>query len=191
MAHVCRRVETHIVSLLCSFGFALSLLAGSLFPAFAEGTEYKKGDEVIVDVYGDGKEVWNGIVNEIYHYAIGTFYSVTWDSGGGYTSSNSGSLPANRLRPRGGAKKPAIPTENSNPNSSSGQQDGSRSANVSGADLDYFVGKWNLTKWGGGSTAERDGYVYKEYLLYISQGAPLTINSNGTYSWTGRNGKPL
>ena len=183
--------------LICSLMFGL-LLAGSVVSAFAQD-KYNKGDEVIVDIYGDGRQVCNGVVEELYSYPSGTFYSVMWDCGDGYSRSNTGQVPASRLRPRGGTKKT---TDNTNTGGNNGiksepvrnRDDDNNSeseTNVSAADLDWFFGKWKLSRFGGGSEVERDGKIYRETLMYVAKAAPITINSNGTYSWIVRDGSTV
>ncbi len=171
-------------------------------PADAAENQYRKGEAVIIDVYGDGKEVHNGIVQEVYEMAGGTSYSVKWDSGSGFNASNTGRVPASRLRPRSRTAQPESPNaanrRDGNPpqrnqpareNPARSTQPANTGAAASAADLDYFFGKWRLTKWGGGSTVERDGTIYKEYSLYVSNGAPLTIHPNRSYDWTDRQGR--
>lgn len=180
----------------------LFLLLGSTLTTFAQN--YKKGDEVIIDIYGDGREVCNGVIEEIYKYSSGTTYGVRWDCGSGYSASNSGNVPANRLTPRGGAKKPGVPNANSNPNPTKpvrkpvvrndgddDENEADSKNNVSTGDLDWFFGKWKLSRYGGGSEVERGGTIYRETLMYIAKAAPITINSNGTYSWTVRDGSTI
>ncbi|MGI9106990.1 MAG: hypothetical protein ACR2G4_12175 [Pyrinomonadaceae bacterium] len=186
--------------------FCLFLLAGSIFPAFASGDEYKKGDEVTVDIYGDGKKVCNGIVEEVYRYPSGTFYSVIWNCGDGYSRSNTGVVPLDRLRPRGGggeAKKPPVEKDNSNParnddtnrkpevTRDDGDRESDSETTVSTEDLDYFYGKWKLSRFGGGSEVERDGKIYRETLLYVAKAAPITINADSTYVWIVRDGSTV
>lgn len=188
-------------ALLCPLVFGLFLLAGSAVEVFAQ---YKKGDAVIIDLYGDGREVCNGVVEEIYKYSSGTTYGVKWDCGSGYSASNQGMVPANRLTPRGGTKKPV--ESNSNVNTNSTRQkpvrqpvvrnddddaDSNSRSNVSAADLDWFFGKWKLSRYGGGSDVERGGKIYRETLMYVAKAEPITINSNGTYFWIVRDGSTL
>ena len=185
-------------SLIPTQAFGLFLLACLAVPAFGRGgDEYQKGNEVIVDIYGDGRQVCNGVVEEIYRYSSGTFYSVIWDCGDGYSRSNTGVVPASRLRPRGNTKTPAL-KDNANPVSSRDARrqpaaardndDSDVTTEVSAADLDFFVGKWKLSRYGGGSNVERDGKIYRETLLYVAKAAPIVINADGTYSWTVRDG---
>ena len=62
---------------------------------------------------------------------------------------------------------------------------------VADEDSDYFVGQWKMTKWGGGTEFVKDGDLYKEWLLYVSPGAPVTINKDHSYSWFDEKGKPF
>lgn len=182
-------------NLILIWTIGLIVLVGSVMTVFAQN--YKKGDEVIIDIYGDGREVCNGIVEEVYKYSSGTTYSVKWDCGSGYSASNTGSVPANRLTPRGGAKKPSVPNVNSNPTPTKPvrkpvvRNDDDSKSEVSTDDLDWFFGKWKLSRYGGGSEVERSGKIYRETLMYVAKAAPITINSNGTYSWIVRDGTTL
>lgn len=177
--------------------FGLLLFAGSVVQVFAQN--YKKGDEVIIDIYGDGREVCNGVVEEIYKNSSGTTYSVKWDCGSGYSASNSGLVPANRLTPRGGTKKPSVPNVNSDSIPTKpvrkpvvrNDDDNDSKSEVSTADLDWFFGKWKLSRYGGGSEVERSGKIYRETLMYVAKAAPITINSNGSYIWTVRDGSTV
>lgn len=188
-------------NLLCSVMFGWLLLAGSIVPALAQD-KYNKGDEVVVDIYGDGRQVCNGVVVELYPSSSGTFYSVKWDCGDGYSASNSGTVPAKRLSPRGGTKESV--DLNENPDSTSKKpvrqpivrndeddDDADSKTEVSAADLDWFFGKWKLSRFGGGSDVERDGKIYRETLMYVAKAAPITINSDGTYSWIVRDGSTV
>lgn len=177
----------------------LFLLTSSVVTVFAQN--YKKGDEVIIDIYGDGREVCNGVIVEIYKNSSETTYSVKWDCGSGYSASQSGMVPAQRLTPRSGTKL-ADSNENaeSNPANPAGkpvvqnEEDNNQvnsENNVSAADLDWFFGKWKLSRYGGGSEVERGGKIYRETLMYVAKAAPIIINSNGTYSWTVRDGSTV
>lgn len=178
----------------------LFLLVGAVAQIFAQN--YKKGDEVTIDIYGDGREVCKGVIEEVYKYSSGTTYAVKWDCGSGYSASNMGVVPAKRLTPRGSAKKASVPNANSNPiptkpvrkpvvrKDDDEDKDDSKN-NVSTGDLDWFFGKWKLSRYGGGSEVERSGTIYRETLMYIAKAPPITINSNGTYSWTVRNGSTV
>ena len=173
-------------NLLCALMFGL-LLAGSVIPASAQD-KYKKGDEVIVDIYGDGRQVCNGIIEEIRRYSSETFYSVIWDCGDGYSRSNTGQVPAKRLSRRSGAKENP-PDEDNRPDTT--DDDSNATTNVSTADLNWFFGKWKLSRFGGGSEVERGGKIYRETLMYVAKAAPITINADGTYSWIVRDGSTL
>ena len=177
----------------------LIMFAGVAVQIFAQN--YKKGDEVIIDIYGDGREVCNGVVVEKYQ-SSGEYYSVKWDCGSGYNASNSGTVPANRLTLRGGTKKSVDPVVNSNSTpkkivrkpveqDEDDDRDTDSNNNVSTSDLDWFFGKWKLSRYGGGSEVERGGKIYRETLMYVAQAPPITINSNGTYTWTVREGSTV
>lgn len=47
----------------------------------------------------------------------------------------------------------------------------------------FFVGKWELSVWGGVQTAERGGKVYREFDYAAAKVPPLTIKSDGSYEW--------
>ena len=198
-------------SVFCFLIICLFSLAGCVLPAKAEEAEYKKGDAVMVDLSGDGKEIYKGIVQEVYRFAAGISYSVKWDTGTGFKDSQTGSFPASRVRPQGGGQPktvsppmkpepektpPGKPGDGNKPpgkpdSISGGRANDASRADVTSGDLDYFVGKWQMSKWGGGSVIERNGDLYKTWLLHVSRGAPLTVNADGTYEWTGADGKPL
>ncbi|MGI9106991.1 MAG: agenet domain-containing protein [Pyrinomonadaceae bacterium] len=57
--------------------------------------------------------------------------------------------------------------------------------------LDFFVGTWRVTIYGGISTTERGDKIYREYSLNSSTRPPLVINADGTYAWADRDGKPV
>lgn len=180
-----------------------SLLALPIVTARAAEVAYAKGEAVRIDLYGDGREVHTGVVVEIYDYSWGRTYSVKWGEDG----ASMGSVPASRLSQIGGAPKPAPKAETQVPEPGpglppavnppapvpGGKVPAAPDANpaVTAADLDYFVGKWRLTKWGGGTTVERGGDVYKEYLLNVSSGAPLTINADYSWAWKDAEGRPI
>lgn len=185
--------------LFCSLMFGLLLLAGLTVPAFAQD-KYNKGDEVIIDIYGDGRQVCNGVVADLYPSSSGMFYLVKWDCGDGYSASNSGMVPPNRLRPRGATRKPEVSNGNSNSRKPTRQPvieeeeeeaDEDEDSEVSADDLDWFFGKWKLSRFGGGSEVERGGKIYRETLMYVAKAAPITISRNGTYSWTVRDGSTV
>jgi hypothetical protein len=180
--------------------FGLILLIGSAVPTLAQN-KYKKGDEVIVDLYGNGKEVVNAVIEEVYNYTAQTSYSVRYTDR--YGNSQSAYLEESKIRPRGGTLTSDTSSVNSNPNSNNeikrkpvtkrddDEDNYATKTNVSAEDLDWFFGKWKLSRWGGGATVERDDYIYREYLLHVAKAAPITINSDGTYSWIVRDGSTL
>ena len=174
---------------LCRLGLTLSMAIGVFHPAHAQN--YRKGDAVIIDLYGDGREVHNGIIDEVYPSSSGTSYSVKWDSGQGYTGANTGMVPASRLKPLGGASRPAPPPSQGIGNPPPSQPVSHTPSGPVDSDANYFVGKWALSKWGGGTTVTEGNHQWTEWLLYVSPGAALTIKADHTYAWADRNGKAL
>lgn len=180
--------------LIWTFGLFLS---GCLVSPTIAQNKYKKGDEVIVDIYGDGREICPGVVSEVYQFSSGTSYSVKWDCGNGYGAGNSGTVPANRLRPRNAVQKPNTPTDSAaqkpvrKPVNTNNDEEEDSVSKVSNDDLEWFFGKWKLSRYGGGSEVERNGKIYRETLMYVAKAEPITINSNGTYLWTVRDGSTI
>ncbi|HSH94231.1 MAG TPA: hypothetical protein VK968_08805 [Roseimicrobium sp.] len=172
----------------------LLLLVLLTIPASAEKL-LQKGDEVIV-IFFDGREC-TGVIDEVYVYggALGTNYSIKYECSDG--EKNRGSFPSTKVRLQNAAKavpapqqseKPQLPPAKSAQNKTAQAPTAAATTPVSIADLDFFFGKWKLSKYGGGSTVERDGKIYRETLLYIAKAEPIVINADGTYSWKVRDG---
>lgn len=159
------------------------LVASSALPISAQA-KFKVADEVIVTFF-DGRQC-NAVVDGVYVYTgnIGIKYSVSYKCPDGET--NTGYVLESSVRPRSGTK--ATMQEKVNATTSG---DPTTATGVSAADLDWFFGKWKLSRYGGGSDVERGGKIYRETLMYVSKAAPITINAGGTYSWTIRDGSLL
>ena len=151
-----------ITNLTLTFAFSLFLLAGSVMPAFAC---WQVGSKVEV-LYGS---TWYNAT--ILEAGKGT-YKINYD---GWSSTFDERVSADRIRPRGGAANPC----------------GSEAAAKYADNLDFFIGKWNVSVWGGISTVERGDKTYREHSMAVGKRPPLVINADGTYSWATRDGKPF
>lgn len=169
-------------------------------PTLAQNNKYIVGDKVVVDLYGDGREIVNAVIESIYDYGGSpptTYYIKFTDK---YGSTSTGGVPIGRIKSYIGGQNPNVkaPIGTSGPIADSpSNRRGETAANVktstkaSAGDLDYFFGKWKLSRWGGGSTVVRGDTVYREYLMHVAKAAPISINSNGTYSWIVRDGSTV
>lgn len=173
-----RGLNLHWLSIL-----GVLFVAGAAVPLFAQA-RFKVADEVIVTFF-DGRQC-DAVVDGVYVYGgnLGTKYSVQYKCPDG--ESNTGYVLESSVRPRSGMKTARPDKVNATP-----ANEPNATTSVSAADLDWFFGKWKLSRYGGGSDVERGGKVYRETLMYVAKAAPITINAGGTYSWTIRDGSVL